>query len=166
MSDPREGGDPLAGGRHRAREVALQVLFAIDLGTRESRGGDGDVESADEETPPDALADRSFEGVVEHFDVPHRAAAFARELVGAVSACRAELDELIGAHSRNWRVSRMAAVDRNVLRMAVYELRHTDTPIPVVIDEAVDLARRFGNDSSPAFVNGVLDAVAREVRAA
>ena len=60
----------------------------------------------------------------------------------------------------------MAAVDRNVLRMAVYELRHTDTPVPVVIDEAVDLARRFGNDASPAFVNGVLDAVAREVRAA
>jgi N utilization substance protein B len=58
----------------------------------------------------------------------------------------------------------MAAVDRNILRMAVYELRDTDTPVAVVIDEAVDLARRFGADSSPAFVNGVLDAVAREVR--
>jgi N utilization substance protein B len=166
VSSQGESDETLAGGRHRAREVALQVLFAIDLGSRESSEGKGDVDPAGEEATPDSLADRSFEGVVEHFDVPRRAAAFARELVGAVSACRAELDELIGAHSRNWRVSRMAAVDRNVLRMAVYELRHTDTPVPVVIDEAVDLARRFGNDASPAFVNGVLDAVAREVRAA
>jgi len=166
VSSPSERGDALAGGRHRAREVALQVLFAIDLGSRDPVEGDGEVDSGDEETKSDSLADRSFDSVVEHFDVPRRAAAFARELVGAVSACRTELDALIGAHSRNWRVSRMAAVDRNILRMAVYELRHTDTPVPVVIDEAVDLARRFGNDASPAFVNGVLDAVAREVRAA
>jgi N utilization substance protein B len=60
----------------------------------------------------------------------------------------------------------MAVVDRNILRLAVHELRDTDTPVAVVIDEAVDLARRFGSDSSPSFVNGVLDAVAREVRAA
>ena len=77
-----------------------------------------------------------------------------------------ELDEILGAHARNWRVSRMTAVDRNVLRLAVYELRDSEIPVAVVIDEAVELARRFGADSSPAFVNGVLDAVAREVRAA
>jgi N utilization substance protein B len=76
------------------------------------------------------------------------------------------LDEILGLHARNWRVSRMAAVDRNILRLAVYELRDTQTPVAVVIDEAVDLARRFGADSSPSFVNGILDAVAREVRAA
>ena len=60
----------------------------------------------------------------------------------------------------------MAVVDRNVLRLAIFELRETDTPVAVVIDEAVDLARRFGGDSSPSFVNGVLDAVAKELRAA
>jgi N utilization substance protein B len=58
----------------------------------------------------------------------------------------------------------MAAVDRNILRLGTYELRFTDTPTPVVLNEAVDLARRFGNDPSPAFVNGILDAVARGVR--
>ena len=58
----------------------------------------------------------------------------------------------------------MAAVDRNVLRIAAYELRDTETPVAVVINEAVDMARRFGADTSPAFVNGILDAIAREVR--
>ena len=92
--------------------------------------------------------------------------AFARDLVGGVVERIDELDGILGVHARNWRVSRMAAVDRNVLRLAVYELRDTTTPIAVVIDEAVDLARRFGSDASPSFVNGVLDSVAREVRAA
>jgi N utilization substance protein B len=87
-------------------------------------------------------------------------------LVAAVLDRSAELDELLGDHASNWRVTRMAAVDRNVLRIAVYELRDTQTPVAIVIDEAVDLARRFGSDTSPSFVNGVLDAVAREVRAA
>ena len=62
--------------------------------------------------------------------------------------------------ARNWRMSRMATVDRNVLRLAVYELVHTNTPVSIVIDQAIELARRFGGDPSPAFVNGVLDAVA------
>ncbi len=73
---------------------------------------------------------------------------------------------MIGAQAQNWRVSRMAAVDRNILRMASYELAFTDTPTAVVLNEAVDLARQFGSDPSPAFVNGILDAVARAVREA
>ena len=108
----------------------------------------------------------AFDRITEHFSVPGSAIAFARELVAGVAARATELDELVGKHARNWRVSRMAAVDRNVLRLAVYELRDTQTPVAVVIDEAVDLARRFGSDTSPSFVNGILDAVAREVRIA
>ena len=100
------------------------------------------------------------------FVPPKNGFRFARELVAAVTSRAQTLDALLAAHARNWRVSRMPAVDRNVLRLAVYELRDTQTPVAVVIDEAVDLARRFGGDASPAFVNGVLDAVAREVRAA
>ena len=96
--------------------------------------------------------------------MPPSASEFARELVMAVVARTDKLDELIGSHAKNWRVTRMAAVDRNVLRMASYELCDTETPVAIIIDEAVDLARRFGSDSSPAFVNGVLDAIAREVR--
>ena len=74
------------------------------------------------------------------------------------------LDKIVSSHARNWRVDRMAIVDRNVLRLAAFELMHTETPAAVILDEAVELARRFGSDESPPFVNGVLDAVAREVR--
>jgi N utilization substance protein B len=76
------------------------------------------------------------------------------------------LDELIADRAKNWRLSRMAAVDRNVLRLGTYELFHSDTPAAVVIDEAVELARRFGSDTSPAFVNGILDALAEGLREA
>ncbi len=144
------------GGRHRGREVALQVLYAIDL------SGDADAEEAPLGDPKAQIFDR----ISENFVVPTPVVAFARELVAGVVERIDELDGILGVHARNWRVSRMAAVDRNVLRLAVYELRDTDTPVAVVIDEAVDLARRFGSEPSPAFVNGVLDAVAREIRAA
>jgi N utilization substance protein B len=165
-------------GRHSAREVALQVLYAIDLGT-DARFFDPDpepdIEVAEDRSAVDSpgegragsLATRTegvFDRIAENFAVPASAAEFARELVEAVVERSDLLDELLGAHAKNWRVARMAAVDRNVLRMAAYELRDTETPVAVVIDEAVDLARRFGSDTSPAFVNGVLDAVAREVR--
>lgn len=72
---------------------------------------------------------------------------------------RSELDEITGLYARGWRVERMPAVDRNVLRIGVYELVHTDTPVGVVIDEAVELAKRYSTARSGAFVNGVLDAV-------
>ncbi len=144
------------GGRHRGREVALQVLYAIDLA----------ADTDGEETPSSDPHDQIFDRISENFVVPAPVVAFARELVAGVVERIDELDGILGVHARNWRVSRMAAVDRNVLRLAVYELRDTDTPVAVVIDEAVDLARRFGSEPSPSFVNGVLDAVAREVRAA
>ena len=168
-------GASRAGGRHRAREVALQVLYAIDLGAEPSSQRDesgADDEDAigsgvvGKERDPVASCGRAFDRIVKHFDVPASAAGFARDLATAVAGRRDEIDALIGLHARNWRVSRMAAVDRNVLRLAVHELQQTPTPVAVVIDEAVDLARRFGSEGSPAFVNGVLDAVAREVRAA
>jgi N utilization substance protein B len=118
------------------------------------------------ETDPVEASAAAFDRIAENFTVPGAAIVFARALVVGVAARASELDELVGQHARNWRVSRMAAVDRNVLRLAVYELRDTETPVAVVIDEAVDLARRFGSDTSPSFVNGILDAVAREVRVA
>ena len=136
--------------RHRSREVALQVLYAIDIAERGSGASP---------TPEETL-----EGVAAHFELPEGARAFAKELVAGVGAHREALDARIAEHARHWRLSRMAAVDRNVLRLAVYELEHGDTPASVILDEAVELARRFGDDPSPAFVNGVLDAVARSVR--
>jgi N utilization substance protein B len=133
--------------RHHSRRAALQVLYATDLAARE-------------QTPQDPRD--VFEGVATHFDLRDGARAFAEELALGVAAHRDELDEHIAAHARNWRVDRMAAVDRNVLRLAVYELLHTGTPASIVLDEAIELARDFGGERSPAFVNGVLDAIARD----
>jgi len=144
VSEPRESP------RKRSRAAALQVLFALEFARREGRSGD---------------AQEVFEEAGAHFELPEGARAFAKEIVLGVSEHRAELDALLAAHARNWRVERMASVDRNVLRIGVWELLYSDAPTPVVIDEAVELARRFGGDRSPSFVNGVLDAVAATVRA-
>ena len=144
---------PRGASRHRSREVALQVLYAIDLARH------------DEAALPVA-AEEMFESAGEHFELPEGARAFAKELVLGVASRRAELDALIARHAERWKISRMAAVDRNILRLAAWELLHTDAPAPVVIDEAVELARRFGGDRSPAFVNGILDAAARSAREA
>lgn len=139
--------------RAASRQLALQVLYAVDL-ARGSRPGAS--------TAPPPVADEVFEEVARCFDPAEGARVFAKELVTGVMTDRDALDERIGRCSRNWRVDRMAAVDRNVLRLAAYELTVADTPTSIVIDQAIELARRFGDDPSPAFVNGVLDAVARD----
>ena len=174
MTSPSES---TGGSRHQGREVALQVLYAVDLaGHTSPRRPPEPIEADDsfeasEEPParPEPTVEGSdgiFDRVAEHFVVPNGALDFARELVTGVVSRLPELDALVSLHARNWRVSRMAVVDRNVLRLAAHELRDTQTPVAVVIDEAVDLARRFGSDRSPSFVNGVLDAIAKEVRSA
>jgi len=176
--------------RRKARELALQVLYAVDHSegarVRKARAGEPAPEAAAEPaqtplvterlprrprkpapigTPSEpATPEEAFEAVAEHFEIAEGALAFARELALETRAREDEIDSLVGAHARNWRVDRMAVVDRNILRLATYELRFTDTPTGVVLDEAINLARRFGDDPSPGFVNGILDAVARGVR--
>lgn len=154
--------------RHRAREIALQTLYAIDLQrVRADAERARRAEEGEEVTPLGGLDDEAeevFAAVSENFEMPAAVRQFALDLVVRVCAVRDELDETLTSQSRNWRVSRMAAVDRNILRLATFELTRTDTPAAVVLDEAVELARRFGADPSPAFVNGVLDAIARKVR--
>ena len=86
--------------------------------------------------------------------------ALAEELVRGVAAHRRAIDETIEAVSTNWRLDRMAKVDRNVLRLAVFELLETDVPVKVVLNEAIELGKKYGSESSGAFVNGVLDKVA------
>ena len=135
-----------AAPRSRSRQAALQVLYAMDL-TESTRSG----------APADM--DAVFEAVAENFELPEGAREFAAKLVRGIIEHRVELDALLSEHATNWRLSRMAAVDRNTLRIGAYELGHTDTPARIVLDEAIELARRFGSDPSPAFVNGILDAV-------
>jgi N utilization substance protein B len=131
--------------------VALQVLYAADVG----RGGGLTAERVA----------HAFDEVADHFELPEGARAFAKELVSGVAERRDEIDALLAAHATHWRIERMAAVDRNLLRLAIWEMRHGATPPSVAIDEAVDLAHRFGGERTPAFVNGVLDAVARALEA-
>lgn len=138
--------------RHRSREVALQVLFALD------------VRRAKTESP--MAPQEVFDEVAAQFEMPEAAKAFAKELVCGVADDLGAIDARLRAAARNWRLERMAVVDRSVLRLAAYELLHTETPVAVVIDEAVRMAKRFGDDPSPAFVNGVLDGVARGIPAA
>ena len=84
-----------------------------------------------------------------------------RLVTGAVKHVE-DIDERITRHAEHWRIERMPAVDRNILRLAVYEMLHGGTPAPVVIDEALELARRYSNEESVQFINGVLDAIRRE----
>lgn len=89
---------------------------------------------------------------------------FMEQLVRRTSDHTAEIDKLIAQHSEHWRVERMPAVDRNILRLASYEMLHETTPPAVVIDEALELARKFSGDESVGFINGVLDAVRKSIQ--
>jgi N utilization substance protein B len=126
------------GVRRRGRELALQMLYQHELAG----------------TDPDSI----FTGFEELRDAPPEAREFAVALVRGVIERLAVLDAEIGEQADHWRVDRMATVDRNILRLALFELRFApDTPAAVVIDEAVEIAKRFGSERSSQFVNGVLD---------
>jgi N utilization substance protein B len=84
---------------------------------------------------------------------------FARELIEGTTRDREAIDSLITSHAQNWRIERMAVVDRNILRVAAYEMKHSKTPAPVVIDQALEMASKFSEPESIKFINGVLDAV-------
>lgn len=137
--------------RHRSRKRALQVLFEWDI-----RGGS-----------VDSAISHYYESLYSEEDEkkpkPDR---FMEELARGTVANAASIDQHIEAKSEHWRLSRMAVVDRNILRLAIYELKQNAVPAPVVIDEAIELARQFSNDESVSFINGVLDAVHRQVQAA
>jgi N utilization substance protein B len=133
--------------RSRCREWALQVLYQAEyLGHHQG----------------EALR------FIRHFHQKDRVPAYLEKLVGGVAEHQEELDRLIRQHSEHWRLERMALVDRNLLRLALWELMyHPEIPAKVVINEAVELAKRYGSEESGAFVNGILDrlrqVVGREV---
>jgi N utilization substance protein B len=132
------------GARTTGREAALQMLFAIES----------------TQTPVDIVT-RDFWREIPPPDVEGR--AFADSLLREVIAKREWLDEKIAAASENWRLDRMTPVDRSILRLGSLELlAHPEVPTEVVIDEAVELAKRYGAENSAKFVNGVLDRIASE----
>lgn len=128
--------------RSRAREVAVQSLYQIEANP-----------GTEQELQERAVhLERFLKGRLRATPLVN----FARSLVEGVQAEQAALDAELDARSQNWRVSRMAATDRAILRMAAFELLHTDVPGPVAVDEAIELARRYGTEASPRFVAGIL----------
>ena len=136
------------GRRRKGREVALQFLYQLD------------VSGEDDPTPHEA------EFWARH-PVDSETRAFAVDLVRGTKQNQAKIDALIAQSVEHWDLERMAAVDRNILRAAVYELRwHADVPPKVAINEAIEIAKKFGTQESSRFINGVLDRIARELRPA
>lgn len=137
----------MKGQRHQAREAALRSLYLWEVGR----------------TEPARALDTFF---AEHEpDAPEAVRAFATELVLGTADEALDLDALIQQHSAHWRVERIAVIDRLILRMGTWELKHaSDTPSAVVLDEALELARTFSTDDSVKFVNGVLDSIRKTLR--
>lgn len=131
--------------RSKSREVALQALFQLECPRRTP-------------FPFDEFIGRRLHGKDQ--------AAFCRKLVMGTRAFHREIDGRISDAAENWRIERMAGVDRNILRMGAYEMLYQpETSVRVILDEAVELAKRFGSEDSPKFVNGVLDQLLRGIPA-
>ena len=126
--------------RRRAREIALHVLYQLEMG---------------QEDPREALA-LTFQ----HFRPQAKSQEFCSRLVEGVWRHREQIDRLIEENSEHWKLARMASVDRNILRMATYELiACPDIPFKATLNEAIELAKKFGSEDSGAFINGILDKI-------
>lgn len=128
------------GIRRRSRELAMQALFYMDINNNSSQ--------------------EMIERFCENFSPPPKTRSFLLKLVKGVIAAKPEIDSLIERFSKNWQISRMSFVDRNVLRIAVYEMLFCpDIPSKVTINEAVDVGKKFGSEESGAFINGIIDSI-------
>lgn len=128
--------------RRKSRELVLKILFQQDL----TRPKPAELDGASWLSESD-----------------RKALKYAQELVSHAIENEAVIEKLIRQVTDHWRLERIAAVDRNILRMAVAELLFTDTPDVVVIDEAIEIARKYGAEKSPEFINGILDAIRQEI---
>lgn len=135
-----------SGTRHKARECALQMLFAAD------------VVKAD----TDALAPNYWDELGDS-TIDEKTREFANNLVLGTLKELAVIDDRIRTRAEHWRIERMAIVDRNVLRLAVYEFLYEDTPHTVIINEALEIARRFSTFEATQFINGILDAIKHDL---
>jgi len=126
--------------RRLSRELAMQALFQIEMNQDHSR--------------------EAIESFCEHFRVPKNVKPFFLRLIEGVKEFQHKIDPLIERFSENWKISRMSRVDRNVMRIALYELLYCDDiPPKVSINEAIDIGKKFGTEDSGAFINGILDSI-------
>jgi len=133
------------GKRRKSRELALQVLYGHDLQEL----------SCDRQVVEQALAEFR-----DSFEAGERAMEYARAIVLGICAHREAIDRLLTRHAHNWRLERMSAVDRNILRIAAWEILHgPDVPVQVAINEALEVAKRFSTADACPFINGILDSL-------
>ena len=138
--------EEVMGSRRESRETALQGLYSADFHNN--------------------WAADSLQFIFEQFKAPVKSIAYAMEVALGVSDNIAKIDSIITCASEHWSVSRMSRMDRTILRMATYEMAFSnDVPFSVAINEAIEIAKRFGTEDSPTFINGVLDRVAHSLEA-
>ena len=147
--------------RHRAREAALQMLYQWEVGRVSAHEAvrtywpGRDAPPSEDDEHADAVPDAAVDEV---------GRTFANGLVAGTIARASETDDLIKAHTKNWRIERLAVIDRLIMRMAIYELlTEPDTPAKVIINEALELARSFSGDEAVRFINGILDGIRRKL---
>jgi N utilization substance protein B len=144
---PKKHSEGAPGNRHRSRILALQTLYACEIGTTQEW-----------KIMLERIADGS--------SLPSTVISYARELLTKLYSSTAAIDDLIQKRAANWDIKRMAAIDRNILRLAATELSHfREVPAKVVIDEAVELAKSFGAEDSGKFVNGIIDSIHKNLNA-
>lgn len=152
-------GRPGTGKRRRAREMALQMLYQKELGGSSSGQifNVFNLEDYKEMTESESSGGRRDGNRLE------ASFAYARQLVEGALDHGDEIDELIRRQAENWRLERMPAIDRNILRLALYELLYQqEVPRVVIVDEAIELAKKFGSEQSGRFVNGLLDGILKK----
>ena len=155
------------GKRRRAREMAMQMLYQHELGgsALSEIFSSFDVEGYLRETESESLPGTSATSDAESLKQAGRSFRYARRLVRGTLEHAAAIDQRIRQHAENWRLERMPSIDRNILRLAIYEMLYeAGVPKVVIVDEAIELAKKFGSENSGRFVNGLLDGVLRTAR--
>jgi N utilization substance protein B len=133
------------GNRRQSREFAMQALFDMDMSHDSSK--------------------ERFTLFCENFDPPENTKPFFIKLFKGVVAHKSDIDSMIDRFSSNWKIERISCVDRNVMRIAIYEMFHCDDiPAKVSINEAIDIGKRYGSDESGAFINGILDSIRKIIK--
>ncbi|MBU0483211.1 MAG: transcription antitermination factor NusB [Proteobacteria bacterium] len=132
----------VTGIRRKARELALQSLYQSEMGG--------------------PAADQALDLLTENFQSNKQALPYARELLAGINHNRTQLDELIQAQAKNWRLERMSIIDLNIMRICVFEMRFTkEVPPSVAINEGLEIAKRYSSDDSASFINGILDSISK-----
>jgi N utilization substance protein B len=145
------------GQRRKARELAVQTIYALDFAKTEGEFREFNLLNAF----PEILQQMAEH---EHVNPESPALLFAEELIRNTIIHLDEIETSLEKHSNNWSIERIAGLDRSILKVAIYEMLFTGTPPPVIINEAIDIAKKYSSESANKFVNGILDAILQELK--